>query len=118
MAQPLLPRDRLRERFDLYLSPAERAHIAEKARKACLPVSTFIRSSALGMKVQAPPSEFSVKSWAAMARVAGNLNQLAHAVAAGRVSGIEPQQIADVADQVKQLRLEILGSHKERRGEA
>lgn len=114
MAQPLLPQARLRTRFDLYLNDTERAYIQAQARAACLPISTFIRKSAMAQRVQAPPSEVSVRAWGDMARVGSNLNQLAHAVAAGRVQGIEPEFIAQVAEQVRQLRLELIGSNKER----
>lgn len=62
-----------------------------KAREARLPISTFVRHAALAQPVQAPPSEISISAWQDMARVAGNLNQLAHAIAAGRAAGVTVQ---------------------------
>lgn len=109
MAQPLLPQEALWHRFDIYLNAAERAHIRAKAREAKLPISTFMRQIALGTPVQAPPSEISVAAWQDMSRVAGNLNQLAHAVASGRVSGVDVPTIQQVAEQVRLLRMELIG---------
>lgn len=110
MPQPLLPQEVLRQRFDIYLNTAERAQIHAKARKAKLPISTFVRLAALGQPVQAPPSEVSVAAWQDMSRVSGNLNQLAYAVASGRVSGVEVETIQQVAEQVRWLRMELIGA--------
>jgi hypothetical protein len=110
MAQPLLPQEALRHRYDIYLSRSELAQIRIKAREARLPVSTFIRHSALAQPVQAPPSEVSVHAWQDMARVAGNLNQLAHAVASGRAAGVDIEAVQQVAEQVRLLRMELIGA--------
>lgn len=110
MAQPLLKKEQLRKRFDLYLNGAELALIAVKAKSAHLPVSGFIRRSALGQKIQVPPTAISIRGWSAMARVGNNLNQLAQAVATGRAHGIDPEIIHNVAEQVRLLRLEIIGA--------
>jgi len=109
MAQPLLPKEALRRRFDIYLNAAERAHVHAKAREAKLPTATFVRHAALGQPVQAPPSEISIAAWQDMSRVSGNLNQLAHAIASGRVSGVDVATIQQVAEQVRLLRMELIG---------
>ena len=110
MAQPLLPQEALRQRFDIYLSAGELVLIRAKACEARLPVSTFVRHSALAQPVQAPPSEVSIAAWQDMARVAGNLNQLAHAIAAGRAAGVDIETIQRVAEQVRLLRMELIGA--------
>ena len=111
MAQPLLPHEALRHRFDIYLNTAELARVRTKARQAHLPVSTFVRHAALAQPVQAPPSEISIAAWQDMARVAGNLNQLAHAIAAGRATGVDIATVQRVAEQVRLLRMELIGAH-------
>jgi len=110
MAQPLLKKEHLRKRFDLYLNTSELSLIAVKAKSAHLPISGFIRRAALGQKIQVPPTAISIRGWSAMARVGNNLNQLAHAVASGRAQGINPEIIHNVAEQVRLLRLEIIGT--------
>lgn len=110
MAQPLLPQEALRHRFDIYLNAAELIRVRAKAREAHLPISTFVRHAALAQPVQAPPSEISIAAWQDMARVAGNLNQLAHAIAAGRAAGVDVETIQQVAEQVRLLRMELIGA--------
>lgn len=71
MAQPLLPQEALRQRFEIYLNAGELIRVRAKAREARLPISTFVRHAALAQTVQAPPSEISIAAWQDMARVAG-----------------------------------------------
>jgi len=110
----MLNKQLLRKRFDLYLNSSELALIGAKAKSAHLPISGFIRRAALGQNIQVPPTAISIRGWSAMARVGNNLNQLAHAVALGRSHGIDPEIIRNVAEQVRLLRLEIIGSKTER----
>lgn len=110
MARQLLPRAALRDGLDLYLNADERRQIEEKARASGLSMSSFIRRAALGQKVEAPPGEGSVRRWQALARTTANLNQIAHSINAGRATGIDPLVIRELTEQVRLLRLEILGS--------
>lgn len=110
MAHPLLPHDALRQRFDLYLSPSELDALRARARSARTSVSAFVRCAALNHKIEAPPPTINLKAWSQMARVCGNLNQLAHAVAAGRATTIDPDVITQVGEQVRLLRLELIGA--------
>lgn len=108
MARPLLSSTVLRDSIDLYLNAEERRDIEAKAQKTGLPLSTFIRRSALGQKVEAPPGEFSLKRWQELARTTANLNQISKALNEGRATGIEPAVIDELAEQVRLLRLELL----------
>lgn len=109
MPRPLLTHAELRERIDLYLNAAERSAIEAKARDAGLAVSAFIRKAALGQRIEVP-QVVNAARWGELARTTANLNQLAHAVNAGHASGIDPRLIEELADQVRLLRLELLGS--------
>lgn len=110
MAQPLLPQEALRRRFDVYLNAAELNQLRAKARQARLGTSTFLRHAALAKPVQAPPSEVSIAAWQDMARVAGNLNKLTHAIASGRATGVDVETVRQVAEQVRLLRMELIGA--------
>lgn len=109
MARHLLPRAALRDGLDLYLNADERRQIEVKAQAAGLSLSSFIRRAALGHKVEAPPGEGSIRRWQALARTTANLNQLLIAVHSGRATGIDPLVISELAEQVRLLRLELLG---------
>lgn len=108
MAQPLLPRQVLRERFDLYLNEAEREAIGAKARRLNLPLSTYIRQAALGQRIQAPPPAVNIRAWQEAARWASNLNQIAHAIATGKATGVDAATIEQLNDAVRALRLQLL----------
>ena len=110
MAQPLLPQEALRRRFDIYLNAGELAQLRAKAREARLATSTFVRHAALAKPVQAPPTEISISAWQEMSRVAGNLHKLAYAVASGRATGVDVETVQQVAEQVRLLRMELIGA--------
>lgn len=108
MPRPLLTRAEIRERIDLYLNAAERSAIEAKAREAGLAVSAFIRKAALGQRIEVP-HVVNAARWGELARTTANLNQLSHAINAGHASSVDPRLIDDLADQVRLLRLELLG---------
>lgn len=111
MAQPLLPRQVLRERFDLYLNETEREAIGAKARRLHMPLSTYIRQAALGQRIQAPPPAVNIRAWQEAARWASNLNQIAHAIACGKAIGVDATTIDQLSEAVRGLRLQLL-THK------
>ena len=111
MARPLAPSSKLRNRFDLYLDDGEADQIRANAQAARLPMSTFVRRVALRQQIElAPPAE-NLSRWRELAPLASNLNQIARACNAGLVpEGIYPA-VADLAEQVRLLRLELLDSN-------
>jgi hypothetical protein len=110
MARPLKSSSELRQRFDLYLDEREADQIRANAAAARLPMSTFLRRVALRMRVEPPPPDHNLRRWQELARLASNLNQIARACNAGLVpEGIYPA-VADLAEQVRLLRLELLDS--------
>lgn len=108
MKERYLPKERLRRKLDFYLAPDEQAAVAQKAKLAGLPVSAFVRHAALGLTVQTIPSA-NVAHWRELARLAGNLNQIAHAINCGLATGVDSACIEQLAEQVRLLRLDLAG---------
>lgn len=114
MTQLLKPRSELRQRFNLYLDEGEIERLRGYATAARLPMSTYLRRVALRQRIEAPPSEANVARWRELAPLANNLNQLVRACHSGQApEGIYPA-VAALAEQVRLLRLELLGSATER----
>lgn len=113
MGRPLITAETLRTKIDCYFSLLEREEISAKARRAGLPISTFVRQSALGNKVSAPPSSGSVQKWVSLARTIGHFSQIAkHLNEGGRVDHDQLSSLlAEVKEQVQALRLDLLGNH-------
>jgi hypothetical protein len=115
MARPLIARSELRQPFLLYLSAAEEEQIRESAKSARLPMSTFVRRVALRKKIEVPPPaahlDFCRRE---LAPLASNLNQIARACNANRVpEGIYPV-VTSLAEQVRLMRLHLVGAEQGR----
>ena len=109
MSRPLKASRELRHRFDLYLDEREVDQIRANAQTARLPMSTFVRRVALSQRIELPPSVGNLDRWRELAPLASNLNQIARACNAGLVpEGIYPL-VTELAEQVRLLRLELLG---------
>jgi Bacterial mobilisation protein (MobC) len=109
MPRPLKASRDLRQRFDLYLDEREVDQIRTNAQAARLPMSTFLRRVALRQQIAVPPSAGNLERWRELAPLASNLNQIARACNAGVVpEGIYPV-VSELAEQVRLLRLELLG---------
>lgn len=114
MPRPLKASRELRQRFDLYLDEHEVDQIRASAQAARLPMSTFLRRVALRQQITAPPSAGSLDRWRELAPLASNLNQIARACNAGLLpEGIDPV-VSQLAEQVRLLRMELLGLHGDR----
>lgn len=110
MGRPLIKAETLRTKIDCYFSLLEREEISAKARRAGLPLSTFIRKSALGNKVSALP-KINLELWHSLARTTANLNQIAKHLNEGKVVNIDPMLLEEVKKEVKSLRLGLIGNH-------
>lgn len=108
MARPLLREWELRERFDIYLTPLERGAISERAKLAGMPLSAFIRKSALGQKVSALPA-INAEQWSRLSGLGSNLNQLAHHANAGTLDGADLALLEELSEQVRQIRHALMG---------
>lgn len=108
MPKKLLPREVLRQRIELYLNDDEQHRIDAKASAVGLSRSAFLRKVALGQRVEAVPTA-NAERWQSLARLAGNLNQIAHAINAGRADGVDPRMIDALQQEVRALRRALLG---------
>ncbi|NHZ81571.1 plasmid mobilization relaxosome protein MobC [Massilia sp. CCM 8695] len=108
MTRPLKPSRELRQRFDLYLHEQEVEKIRATAAAARLPMSTFLRRLALRQRIESPPSAGNLARWQELAPLASNLNQIAHACNAGLAPEGIYAVVAELAEQVRLLRLELL----------
>ena len=114
MTRPLKRSRELRQRFDLYLHELEVEQIRANAEAARLPMSTFVRRVALRQRIEPPPSAGNLARWQELAPLASNLNQIARACNAGSATaGIYPV-VAQLAEQVRLLRLELIAPSKDR----
>lgn len=110
MPRFLKSRSELRQRFDLYLDEGEIERLRGYAAVARLPMSTYLRRVALRQRIEVPPSAANVARWRELAPLANNLNQLVRACHSGQApEGIYPAVVA-LAEQVRLLRLELLGA--------
>jgi hypothetical protein len=110
MPRPLKASQELRQRFDLYLDESEIDQIRCDADAAHLPMSTYLRRVALRQKIELPPPAANLDRWRELAPMAANLNQIARACNAGSVpEGIYPV-VTELAEQVRLLRLDLLGA--------
>lgn len=108
MPKKLLPREAHRDAISVYLNEDELRRIDDKAASAALSRSDFIRKSALGKRVKATPT-VNAERWQSLARLAGNLNQIAHAINAGRANGVDPSLIDALQHEVRDLRRALVG---------
>ena len=110
--RPLLAQDKIRQRLDLRLTPAERAAAQEKADQARMPLAVYCRAAVLGHKVKAL-APMRAEAYAELARVAANLNQLAKAANQGRTADVSGDLIIALYEQVQALRRELLTGESE-----
>ncbi len=111
MARPLLRSCEIRKKLDCYFSSDERDLIRSRANEAGLSMSSFIRKASLGAPIHVLPS-INVEMWQALAHTTANLNQIAHHLNTGTAIGVHPDVIDDLAMQVQQVRLQLMGVSK------
>lgn len=92
------------------LTPAERARVEAKAADARLPPATFVRQVALGAVVSPPAQipEVNREAYLELAKMGGNLNQIAHHLNAGVATGVDAAVVRRLAEAVKNLALRII----------
>ncbi len=107
MGRPLLRSAMLRQKVDCYLAPSEKADLEHKAKLAGLPLSTFLRESALGKKISPLPT-LNAQRWAELAPLQANLNQLLRHLNRGEQNTVEPALVQDLLHEVRALRSELM----------
>lgn len=115
MPNAMLSTSQLRKRLDIYVNDDELAKIQEKAGQAMMPVSLYMRRTALNLRIDGPPSAQNIERWRRLAPLEANINQIARACNAGRVTEEIYPALTDLAEQVRLLRLELIGANGQRR---
>lgn len=77
------------EQLTFWVTPAERARIADNAARAGVTLSAFMRSVALGKPPRRKPSEQTAELIRELTRIATNLNQLLDHAQKGKIDGAE-----------------------------
>jgi hypothetical protein len=108
MPKKLLPREALRQRIELYLNGDELHRIDAKASAAGLSRSAFLRKVALGQRVEAVPTA-NAERWQSLARLAGNLNQIAKRInSTGNVYEEDIAEVKAIMDEVWRMQKAML----------
>ena len=110
MGRPLIKSEDIRSTIKCYFSLLEREEISAKARRAGLPISTFIRESALKNKVFAKPVG-QVEHWKNLSLLHSNLNQALRLSHSGKLVNLDPSLLVEISQQVQALRLDLMGNH-------
>lgn len=108
MARKLLTSRSLRHRLEIYLNADERTQVESKAKLVGLSRSAFLRKAALGHRLEPVPVA-NAQQWSSLARLVGNLNQITHAINAGRAHGVDPGLIDALQVEVRALRRALIG---------
>lgn len=111
MSRPLKRSADLRQRAEIYLTPAERDLAQAKADEAGLTLSSFARESLLSRRIAQAPT-VSAQRWAELSRTAANLNQLTRHLNNGTANGVSHELIVRLLGEVQALRRELLGGAK------
>lgn len=100
----------LRQVMAIRLTPIERARVEAKAAKAGLPPATFVRQVALGVVVSPPAKipEVNRETYLELAKMGGNLNQIAHHLNAGVATGVDEAFVRRLAEVVKSLAIRVI----------
>lgn len=93
------------------ISAAEYAALKLKAEQMGLSPAQWLRVAALSRRLPPPPvPAINREQYAELARLAGNLNQLAHLANEGRPVTVSSALLQQLAGEVGRLRLALLGA--------
>ena len=109
--RPPGPQEAVRaHRINARLSADEYARVQEKAAAMGMAPAEWLRHAALDRRLPSPPvPAVNVARYGELGRLAGNLNQALRLVHGGQLpAGLQPLLEA-LAEEVRQLRLELLG---------
>lgn len=95
------------------VSAPEYATLRERAAQMGMTPAQWLREAALSRRLPSLPVPVANREqYAELARLAANLNQLAHAANSGEPVQVNDALLVAVADQVKHLRLVLIGAEK------
>lgn len=105
-----------RTAISVHLSSEERKKLADDAAAAGMRLTPFIRERALHARPPRIAPSINRRDWAELARLAGNIRQIAGAIAAGRVQVVADDVaslLASTDARVRDLRLALLAADRE-----
>lgn len=89
----------------------EYTQLSERAARMGYSPSKWLREAALSRRLPPPPvPTINCEQYVKLARLAANLNQLAHAANEGKQVIVSSALLNQIADEVKKLRLGLLGA--------
>lgn len=99
--------NRLKKPITLYATPRELVLLKAQAKRSGMTYSGFVIASAVGKRIRPVPA-INQKQWGELARLAGNLNQLAKAANSGRVN-IDPALLRETKAHLRAVRSALVG---------
>lgn len=113
MARPKIAAEKLRTAtIGVRVSPGEYAALREKAAGLGLTPAQWLRTAGLARRLPAPAAgPVNVATYRELGRIGANLNQIAARLNAGAVLAGEelPAALAELGEQLRRVRLEVLG---------
>jgi hypothetical protein len=92
------------------VSPVELETLQAKAAQMGMTPAHWLREAALSRRLPSPPvPAINRQQYADLARLSGNLNQLAHAANIGQSVAVNDALLQTLADEVSRLRLALIG---------
>jgi hypothetical protein len=108
--KPLPPDQRRSLRFEVWLSPVERAEVVARAKLVGITPGEYMRRAITGAPMPLPPPPaLNRQAWTELARLAANANQYQAAVNAGKAFGWRPALLPELIRQIRALRRGLLG---------
>ena len=99
-----------RSTIGVRVSEAEYTALRERAEEMGLTLAQWLRHAALTRRLPSPPvAAINREHYAELARLAGNLNQLAHHANEGQMVSVNEDLLQQVSREVSRLRLALLG---------
>lgn len=96
------------------VSEREYAQLREKAHRLGISPAQWLREAALARRLPPPPvPAINREEYAELARLAGNLNQLARAANEGRAVRVSTPLLDSLMVELKRLRLTLIGAETE-----
>lgn len=97
------------------VSAAEYEALRERAAHMGMTPAQYLREAALSRRLPSPPvPAVNREQYAELARLSANLNQLMRAVNSGRPVTVDAELLAAVANEVRRLRLALIGVEDDR----
>ena len=108
--KPLPPSQRRSLRFEVWLSPVERAEVVARAKLVGITPGEYMRRAITGAPMPLPPPPaLNLNAWTELVRFAANANQYQVAVNAGKAFGWAPALLPELIRQISALRRGLLG---------